>query len=234
MNQLFTRQTKYNSSTESNDMKTEEQLIVAIKQGDEMAFEAIMRKYNQRLFRIARSILKDDDEAVDVVQDAYVTAYFKLDQYNGPSNFSSWISRIVSNEAMMRIRKSKRINYSIDSTDTSYDNMPSNEQQPLDHIASKQLRHLLEDAIDKLSVNYRCVYVMRAIQQLSTRETANSLDISEDLVKTRYSRAKKNLQKTFNQHIESTGLNVYEFLGERCDGIVATVLQRCFDKNSTH
>lgn len=228
MNLLNAKQTQPETST---NMKTDVELINAIKKGNEAAFEAIMRKYNQRLFRIARSIVNDDDEAIDVVQDSYVTAYFKLEQFKGQSNFSSWLSRIVSNEALMRIRKSKRINYSLDSSQDTFVNMQSNEPEPLENIATRQLRGMLEEAIEQLSVNFRSVYVMRAIQQLSTQETAESLDISKDLVKTRYFRAKQDLQKIFNQHIENTGLNVYEFLGKRCDSIVSNVMQRCFSKH---
>ena len=102
--------------------------------------------------------------------------------------------------------------------------MTSHDLQPPDRLANQQLRALLEDAIDKLAVNYRSVYILRAVEQLNTRETAHSLDITEDVVKTRYRRAKKMLRATFQGHLDRASLNSYEFAGHRCDAIVEAVL----------
>lgn len=201
-------------------------VIKRVLNGDGNAFERIMRRYNQRLYRIARSILKDEHEAMDVVQEAYVKAYYQLNTFKGPDGFASWISRIVSNEALLRLRKSKRINYTLDDPMNNDIDESVFDIQPIDFIAAEQLRNLLEEAIDQLPVGNRCVYMMRAVQQLSTRETALSLEVTEDVVKTRYLRAKRLLQKIFEEHIETTGLSLHEFAGDRCNSIVSNVIKK--------
>ena len=205
-------------------------VITRVLDGNVDAFEIIMRRYNQRLFRIARSILKDEHEAMDAVQEAYVKAYYQLDKFNGPDGFSSWLSRIVSNEALMRLRKSHRINYTLDDPMSNESDEPVFDIQPIDMIAADQLRSLLEKAVDQLPVGNRCVYMMRAVQQLSTRETALSLDVTEGVVKTRYLRAKRLLQEIFEDHIRKAGLSLHEFDGDRCDSIVTNVMEQL--KNS--
>lgn len=218
------------STTDSYDKSiaftTDSQLVAKVRDGNINAFEIIMRRHNQRLYRIARSILKDENEALDVVQDTYVKAYYQLHQFKGPDGFVSWLSRIASNEAIMKIRKSKLIDYASDNLENNLFTFESSEPLPIDKLATQQLRKLLEDAIDKLPLDYRSVYVMRAVQQLNTLETATSLEISEDAVKTRYLRAKRSLQKTFEIHLSKAGLDLYEFAGKRCDSTVKTVLKR--------
>jgi len=199
-------------------------VIRRVLDGEVNAFEVIMRRYNQRLYRIARSILKDEHEAMDAVQDAYIKIYYQLDTFKGPDGFASWLSRITSNEALMRLRKLHRINYTLDDPMHNDYDEPAHDAQPLDLIAEEQLRHMLEQAVDQLPVGNRCVYMMRAVQQLSTRETAQSLDVTEEVVKTRYLRAKRLLQKIFEGHVEKTGLGLHEFDGNRCDSIVLTVM----------
>ncbi len=217
------------SVTKTNAAETDIDIIKRILDGNVDAFEIIMRRYNQRLFRIARSILKDEHEAMDAVQEAYVKAYYQLDKFNGPDGFASWLSRIVSNEALMRLRKLHRISYTLDDPMHNESDEPVFDIQPIDLIASEQLRGLLENAIDQLSVGNRSVYMMRAVQQLSTKETAQSLDITEDVVKTRYLRAKQLLQKIFAEHVENAGLSLHEFAGNRCNAIVANVMDSLKD-----
>ncbi len=218
------------STIDSNDKSTisvtDSELVARVRKGNIDAFEIIMRRHNQRLYRIARSILKDENEALDVVQETYIKAYYKLDQFKGPEGFVSWLSRIASNEAIMRIRKSKSIDYNSDELENKYFSLESSDPLPIDELAIQQLRKLLEDAIDKLPLSYRNVYVMRAVQQLSTLETAKILEISEDVVKTRYLRAKRSLQKIFDVHLNKAGLDVFEFAGKRCDATVKAVLMK--------
>jgi len=209
-------------SSSSSDMK----VVERVRDGDIEAFEIIMRRHNQRLYRIARSILREEHEALDVVQETYVKAYYQLNQFKGPDGFAGWLSRIARNEALTRLRKSTRVVYTLDDPEYTHIDMKSTDPLPMDDIASQQLRKLLEEAIDTLPIDYRCVYVMRAIQQLSTIETANSLDVTEHVVKTRYLRAKRALQKVFEGHLEKAGLESYEFAGQRCDTVVQTVLER--------
>lgn len=221
-----------NATTGTTISEVDIDVIKRVLAGDDDAFEIIMRRHNQRLYRIARSILKDDHEAMDAVQDAYIKAYYQLDKFMGPDGFASWLSRIVSNEALMRLRQSHRINYTLDDPMHNDYDEPVFDTQPIDTLAAEQLRHLLEKAIDQLPVGNRCVYMMRAVQQLSTRETAQSLDVSEEVIKTRYLRAKRLLQKIFEKHIEKTGLILHEFAGYRCDAIVLNVMDRL--KKSTN
>lgn len=229
-----------NTSTDSQLLKatqpkqTDLVIIKRVLKGDADAFEIIMRRYNQRLFRIARSILKDEHEAMDVVQESYVKVYYQLDKFKGPNGFASWLSRIVSNEALMRLRKSHRINYTLDDPMNNDTEEPIIDFQPIDLVAANQLRSLLEKAIDQLPLSNRSVYMMRAVQQLNTKETARSLDISEDVVKTRYLRAKKQLQQIFEKHIQKTGLNLHEFAGHRCDSIVNGVMGKIKLKRPLH
>jgi RNA polymerase sigma-70 factor, ECF subfamily len=201
-------------------------LVVQLRAGDLDALEILMRRHNQLLFRIARSIVGEDHEAMDVVQETYVKAWYQLHQFRGPGGFVSWLASIARNDAMMRVRKAKWMEYTIDDPEREPMNLQSHDLQPPEVLANQQLRKLLEEAIDKLPVNYRCVYVMRAVQQLSTEETALSLDISEALVKTRFLRAKRALQKVFEGHLKNAELNVFEFAGHRCDAIVRGVLEK--------
>jgi len=218
-----------NTPHSATDAPSDSELVARIKAGELEFFETIMRRHNQRLYRIARSILGEEDEAMDVVQETYITAYYQLHQFKGPSGFPSWLSRIASNEAMMRIRKSKRIHYILDDDKHELNEIKSLEPQPMDALATQQLRQLIEEAIDLLPTDCRSVYVMRAIQQLSTAETARSLDVSNDVVKTRYLRAKRSLKTIFEGHIEKAGLSSYEFAGHRCDTIVKTVMDKLRD-----
>jgi len=215
-----------NKSAKLTASATDSELVARVHEGQIDAFEVIMRRHNQRLYRIARSILREHHDAMDVVQETYVKAYYQLHQFKGPEGFVSWLSRIASNEAMMRIRKSKYIEYTFDDPDFKHQDMESPVPEPMDDLANLQLRKLLENAIDNLPADYSSVYVMRAIQQLSTLETAITLDLTEDVVKTRYLRAKRSLEKVFEAHLEKAALEVFEFAGQNCDSIVRSVFTR--------
>lgn len=204
------------------------EIIEEIKRGKPNAFEIIMRRYNQRLYRIARSILKNEAEAEDSVQDAYIKAYTLLDSFIGPQGFSAWLTKITVNEALMRLRKTKRIaTYGFienlpESTDEIVSPMPNPERLAANH----QFRQLLEKAIDALPDDFRTVFVLRAVEQLSTQETADYLDLKVATVKTRLHRAKKLLQQQLNTAIDKALFTTYQFAGNRCDHIVNRVLQK--------
>jgi len=202
----------------------DEAAIELIRSGNTAAYEIIMRRYNQRLFRISRSILSDNDAAQDAVQQAYISAYYQLDSYTHTGSMGAWLSRITINEALMIKRKpDNRIVDSIDTLDN--DSLAQTLNSPATTHANKELATLIETAVEKLPDDFRYVFVLRAIQQLSTRETAECLSINEATVKTRYHRARNLMQSTLNQHIEQTGMHVYEFAGQRCDHIVSSVLK---------
>lgn len=214
------------ASIEEFTLLSDGQIIKRVIEGEIALFEIIMRRHNQRLYRVARSILKDEDEAMDVVQESYLKAYRDLEKIKDTNDFPAWISKIVNNEALMRLRKNSRLDYSLDDTMTTRDEAASDFEKPFAKMANHQLRLLLESAIDSLPVVNRSVFIMRSVQQLSTRETAMSLDISEDVVKTRYLRSKIALRKKLDAQIATAGLSVHEFAGHRCDSIVSTVLNK--------
>ncbi|WP_260472876.1 sigma-70 family RNA polymerase sigma factor [Edaphobacter aggregans] len=149
-----------------------------------------MRRYNQRLYRIARAILHDDAEAEDVMQDAYVRAYEHLDQFSGRALFSTWLSRIAVHESLARLRARDR-NPQLDSTETDGElsmKMTGQSPTPEQSASNTQLRELLEQAVLKLPERYRTVIMLRHIEELSTSETAEALDLTEENVKVRLHR----------------------------------------------
>jgi len=204
------------------ESKTDEAVINLICLGETKLYSVIMRRYNQRLFRTARSILKNDDDAQDAVQEAYISAFFKLDSYESTGKFAAWLTRITVNEALMIKRKpvNKIFEKSFNET------VITARGNPADTLANKELAGLIEVAIDALPDNFRIVFVLRAVQQLSVRETALSLDIKEATVKTRFLRAREQMQLFLNKHIQDVGLHAFEFAGQRCDNIVMNVFKR--------
>ncbi|RSL17532.1 RNA polymerase sigma-70 factor (ECF subfamily) [Edaphobacter aggregans] len=158
--------------------------------GETALYEVIMRRYNQRLYRIARAILHDDAEAEDVMQDAYVRAYEHLDQFSGRALFSTWLSRIAVHESLARLRARDR-NPQLDSTETDGElsmKMTGQSPTPEQSASNTQLRELLEQAVLKLPERYRTVIMLRHIEELSTSETAEALDLTEENVKVRLHR----------------------------------------------
>ncbi|MDH5408899.1 MAG: RNA polymerase sigma factor [Gammaproteobacteria bacterium] len=204
---------------------SDEVAIEYVRSGNTAAFEVIMRRYNQRLYRVARSILLDNDAAQDAVQQAYIAAYYKLDSYTEHTSFSAWLTRITINEALMIRRKhDNRIAENRDMHEA--DKIAAKSNNPATIHANKELAVMIESAIGQLPEEFRYVFVLRAVQQLSTKETAESLDINEATVKTRLHRARNLMQLNLNEHIEQAGLHVFEFAGQRCDNIVRMVLER--------
>lgn len=208
----------------------DEVAIERIRGGDTRSYEIIMRRYNQRLFRVARSILKDDDAAQDAVQEAYVSAFYKMDRYAPTGSFGAWLTRIAINEALMIKRKDRKHGKQ---PDTGNDDGVVGEYEsvapsanPSNAAANGERAGLIEQAVDQLPEDFRTVFVMRAIEQLSVQETAASLDINPATVKTRFHRARSLMQAALNRHLDSAGLNTFEFAGRRCDRLVAKVLER--------
>ena len=209
---------------------SDEVAIERLRGGDTCAYEIIMRRYNQRLFRVARSILRDEDAAQDAVQEAYLSAFFKLEQYSPTGSFGAWLTRITVNEALMIKRKERRNekhhaqnNSEVYETDVQSEN---ERMDPASVIANCELGQLIEEAVDQLPDDFRTVFVLRAIQQLNVKETANSLDIKEATVKTRFHRARNLMQEALNRQMDAAGLHAFKFAGQRCDIIVETVLKR--------
>lgn len=202
---------------------TDMDAIQQVRSGNTNMFEVIMRRYNQRLYRIARSILKEDDLAQDAIQQAYISAYLNLDSYLPKCSFGAWLTRITINEALMIKRKPDNRTETMKEL-FNEDKLSSSHKDPAIEHANKELATLIESAIEQLPEEFRYVFILRKIQQLSTKETADSLNINEVTVKTRLHRARNMMQETLNQHIEQAGMSVYEFAGQRCDNIVKNIL----------
>jgi len=199
---------------------------------DSAAFEALMRRHNQVLFRTARAILRDDAEAEDAVQEAYVQAYRSLGDFRAEAQLSTWLARIVVNEALMRLRKRKRradiVPMQSSATVVSQEQIPDSDmgKGPETSAARSEMRRLLELQIDALPDTYRTVFVLRAVEELSVEETAAILDIPAATVRTRFFRARSLLRESLAQKIDVACEDAFSFAGERCDRVVARVLQR--------
>lgn len=197
-------------------------LIARILSGDMRALEALMRAHNRTLYRTARAILRDDAEAEDAVQEAYLQAYRMLGSFRGESKLSTWLTRIAANEALMRRRRNVR--QAMPPTDVEPDDLASAEPGPEAMAERRGTRRLLETHIDALPDPYRAVFVMRAVEELSVEETAEALGIPEATVRTRYFRARGLLRKWMAGEVDLALGEAFAFAGARCDRIVRRVL----------
>jgi RNA polymerase sigma-70 factor (ECF subfamily) len=204
---------------------TDEEILARVSAGDVEAFELVMRRYNRRLFRSVRAILKDDSEVEDVVQEAYVSAYAHLGDFSGRARFSTWLTRIAIHEAFGRLRKRRR-SESWDGATGEDEAMMTSVPSPEKHASDGELRKLLEQVVDTLPETFRTVFVLRAVEQLSVAETSEVLGIPEDTVKTRLHRARGLLQSRIEAHVGDRVPELYDFQGAQCDAIVARVLGR--------
>ena len=211
---------------------TDAELVVRAATGDEIAFEAIMRRYNRLLFRTARSILKSDVEAEDALQEAYLRAWRALAAYRSESKLSTWLVRIVINEALGRLRRSNAqvipLESAMESTDLdTQESMQDDPGQRPDGAAMRaQVRRLLETRIDSLPEAFRCVFILRAVEEMSVEEVSTALQLPEATVRTRYFRARGLLREGLSREVDLAIGEAFSFDGERCDRIVAHVLAR--------
>ena len=209
-------------------------IATRIAAGDHGAFELMMRRYNRPLYRTARSILRDDSEAEDVLQDAYLLAYRGMDKYRGESSLATWLTRIVANEALARLRKTSRRaqiiridgdNDSInDAAETDMNDATS--EQPESAAMRSEARRLLEKKIDALPDAYRTVFMLRAVEEMTVEETSACLGIPEATVRTRFFRARSLLRESLSREFDFALEEAFGFDGARCDRIVAGALAR--------
>jgi RNA polymerase sigma-70 factor (ECF subfamily) len=213
----------------SAPLESDEVLIAAAKRHENAAIGALMRRYNRRLFRVARGILRDDAAAEDAVQECYVRAFLNLDRYQPVAPFGAWLTRIAINEALMLRRRNRHLFVSLDDAD---DESYEHDADPLyalatpDAAQATSAKQLLELAIDSLPQTFRMVFMLRVVEQLSTAETAACLEINEATVKTRLHRAQAKLRATISRRLRREHLTLFEFGGLTCDRIVAHVLAR--------
>jgi RNA polymerase sigma-70 factor (ECF subfamily) len=208
-------------------------LVSSILLGDEAAFEALMRRYNGRLFRVARAILNDDRDAEDALQDAYLDAFRHMGDFRGDAQLGTWLTRIVANQALMRLRRQKRDRVILpfhgrdgDDNDREMQVADRQTESASEGLLRAELRRLLERRIDELPVPFRTVFVMRDVEDMTVQETADSLSIPAATVRSRLFRARALLREALARDVDTATLNVFGFAGARCDRIVAAVLAR--------
>lgn len=207
------------------------ELVARAARGDHAAFERIMRRHNRALFRTARAILRDDGDAEDALQEAYLQAYGAMGEFRGDARLSTWLARIVANQALQRLRKRERRAQILplqpsgaaetdleEAADMKTDNGP----EAAAHSA--ELRRVLEGRIDALPDSYRAVFVLRAVEELSVEETAEVLGIAPATVRSRFFRARSLLREALALKIDLACEDAFAFAGERCDRVVAFVL----------
>lgn len=208
-------------------------LVARIARQDHVAFERLMRRHNGRLYRVARAILKDDAEAEDALQEAYLDAYRHIGDFRGTAQAGTWLTRIVINKALMRVRKQKRHRVVVPFGDRERSDPPSGNvfvdekgESPAAATLRAEVRRILERTIDELPVAFRTVFVMRDVEDMSVQETAECLSIPAATVRTRLFRARALLREALARDMDAATVDVFGFAGERCDRIVATVLSR--------
>jgi RNA polymerase sigma-70 factor, ECF subfamily len=207
--------------------RTDEDAIQQVLAGNTAMFELLMRRYNEGVYRAARSIVRDEHEAEDVMQQAYVNAFTHLRQFNGSARFSTWLIRIVINEALARVRRQGRYEAFDDehsSVEPFMSHRPS--ENPEREAFTHELRGLLERAIDTLPNGMREVFVLREVEGLSTADVAECLGVSEDVVKTRLSRGRAALRRLLLERTGATAPDAFRFYRPRCDRVVAQALAR--------
>jgi RNA polymerase sigma-70 factor (ECF subfamily) len=209
-------------------------LVERARQRDGAAVRLIMQRHNRRLFRTARSVLHDDAEAEDVVQETYVRAFTHLDSFRGEAQLSTWLTRIALNEALGRFRR-RRITVGLKDIDTINDQaearviyLPSARQDsdPEAATAQAEVRRLLERAVDQLPEHFRMVFMLRDIEEMSVEETASHLGLRPETVKTRLHRARRLLRQSLDRALSSAVSDVFPCAGARCSRITHTVLER--------
>jgi RNA polymerase sigma-70 factor (ECF subfamily) len=216
------------------------EVVARIRAGELALYEILMRRHNQKLYRAVRAILRDENEVEDAVQEAYCSAYRHLAEFEGRARLSTWLVRIAVNGALDRRRRRARI-VALDPAMEDHlvaQDGPSigatDRWDPERQSARRELAQLLERAIDALPELFRVVYVLRDVQGMSTQETAESLELEVNTVKTRLHRARSMLREQLYQNVDKAALEAFPFGAERCDRLVAAVLDRLSGGGSIH
>ena len=204
----------------------DEEIVRRVVAGEAALFEVLMRRHNQRLYRVARAILRDDAEAEDVMQQAYVNAYVHLDQFADRARFSTWLTRIATYEALARLRRRGRFTEIEGMSESARDGelLATQGPNPEREAYLGELRTTLEGSVDALPEAYRSVFVLRDVEGLSTAETAESLDLTPDVVKTRLVRARAQLRRSIWERAGLASRDLFPFHAPRCNRVVAAVM----------
>jgi RNA polymerase sigma-70 factor, ECF subfamily len=207
---------------EQENAAPDDTLLLRMRRGEAGAFADLMQQNNRRLYRLARSILRDDHEAEEAVQESYVRAFTHLDGFTGRGSLGGWLARIVTNEALGRLRRRHpTVLLSDDAEDT-----PDVGTTPEQDVARTEIRQMIEQAIDRIPVHFRTVFMLRAVEEMSIDETAALLGIPKETVKTRFHRANRLLREALSERLESILDDVFPFAGPRCEAVQKTVLAR--------
>jgi RNA polymerase sigma-70 factor (ECF subfamily) len=203
-------------------------LAQRVVSGDRAAFALLMRRYNRRLYRLARATLRDDAEAEDALQEAYLSVYRALTEFRAESSLATWLSRVVLNECLGRLRKSARRQHLVPvATGEEMDTMASDDSTSPDRaLLRAQVRTLVEQKLDEMPQDFRVVFVLRSVEELTVEETANALGIPEETVRSRHFRARGLLRNSLAIELDIAENEVFEFGGSHCDSVVETVLAK--------
>jgi RNA polymerase sigma-70 factor (ECF subfamily) len=209
---------------------TDERLVELACEHDLAAFEALMRRHNRRLFRVTRSILRDASAAEDAVQETYLRCFTRLASYKPTGRFSSWLTRVALNEALMMRRRNRTDTVSLDDLgdEAVMPAEPTTSEPPTaeQFVEAAHARALLEHAIDALPENFRMVFVLRVVEGLDVRETSECLELNQSTVRTRLFRAQRQLRTDLSRRLQGESSEIFDFGAERCDRVVERVLER--------
>jgi RNA polymerase sigma-70 factor, ECF subfamily len=204
---------------------TDEEVVDRVLAGEVALYEIIMRRYNQRLYRVARAILRDDSEAEDVMQDAYVRAYQHLNQFARRAPFATWLTRIAVHEALARVRQRSRLR-PLEENEGEGEFVMEFAQptaNPEETASQLEVSHLLEEAILALPEPLRAVVVLRDVEELTTAETAEALELTEENVKVRLHRGRALMRGWLYDRVGAQAKDAFAFMGDRCDRVVREV-----------
>jgi RNA polymerase sigma-70 factor (ECF subfamily) len=210
---------------------TDGQVVARVLAGDRPLFELLVRRYNQRLFRAARAILRNDADAEDALQEAWVKAFEHLGQFRGEASFATWVTRITIHAAFAQRRRSSKL-VLVSDHEEMLEEMPRMQAPlptPEDQAANAELRRAIETAVDTLPETLRVAYVVRDVEGLDTRDAAAALGISESALKVRLHRARAALRHVLERRLATASRQVFPFLGERCDRLTAAVMTRVLE-----
>ncbi len=209
------------AKTLANSALSDEEVVQRVCAGEHGLFEILMRRHNQRLYRAIRAILRREEEVEDVMQQAYMSAFSHLQQFNATAKLSTWLTKIAINEACGRLRRRQPQVVAVEG-----ELVDMNPQSPEDQAADRELGGLLEKSVDRLPEMYRTVFMLREIEGLDTKDTAEALSVSEEVVKTRLHRGKELLQKDLINAMQSRAMDAFPFHAVRCDRVVSAVLSQ--------
>jgi RNA polymerase sigma-70 factor (ECF subfamily) len=206
------------------------EVVRRVRAGERALFEVLMRRHNQRIYRAARAVVKDETEVEDVMQQAYINAFTHLDQFEERSEFSTWLTRIALNEAFARrekMRRAESVTTNVDDEGRALmETITSSQPDPERQAYAQELRDVLEAAVDELPESYRTVFMLRDIEGLTTSETGVGLGLGDEAVKTRLHRARAMIRRSVSARIGAAAVGAFQFHAPRCDRVVNAVLER--------